>query len=347
MEDKKYTEISMDKYNEIASCLDSNITQNDLIKAHKRLIGKTCKSDYYEIKDCGVKFIYNILLRDWGRSMVYNYSKGAGDFIDSKYLSDYFKTSIKELLASENISDEVNNAIDSDKLFNDMSEGEIKAIYSSIQEFYKKAKEKPTNVASFIMLYLYKLDGKGVISFIKNNVDHRDLASHILRTCGLNDRASYYSGRGVNYSDLSDRNLVAIFRKLLKLDKNYAIEFVEMVKQMKTLGATEFINSFMNFAANGFKTENLQLDDSNISVDGLYDETRDTAAFVSILTAMSRGNDMNHQVYASNEMKNSFISRVAPILMTIDPEHMDKYNYTDGDFAIKYSNNMTHIMKIR
>ncbi len=347
MENKKYTEISMDNYDKILSCLDSNVTEKELIQAHKKLIGKTCKNRYYEVKDCGVKFIEDFLFRDWGRSLVYVYSNGAEKFTQSKYLSDYFKSSIKELLESENISDEVKSAINSDKLFNDMSEEEIKAIYSSIQDFYKKASPRPVNIADYIMFYLYKLDGKGVTSFIKNNVNSRDLASHILCTCGLNDRASYYSGRGVNYSDLSGNNLVAIFNKLLKLDKNYAIEFVEMVKQMKTLGATEFINSFMNFAANGFKTENLQLDDSNISVDGLYDETRDTAAFVSILTAMSRGNDMNHQVYASNEMKNSFISRVAPILMTIDPEHMDKYNYTDGDFAIKYSNNMTHIMKIR
>ena len=331
MEEKKYTEISMDKYNEIVSCLDSNVTENDLIKAHKRLIGKTCKNRYDEIKDCGVKFIYNVLCRDWGRSMVYYYSKGENDFIDSKYLSDYFKTSIKELLGSENISDEVKNAINSNKSFNDMSEEEIKAIYSSIQGFYEKAKERPTNVASFIMLYLYKLDGKGVTSFIKNNVNKRDLASHILCTCGLNDRASYYSGRGVNHSDLNDGNLVAIFRKLLKLDENYAIEFVEMVKQIKTLGATEFINSFMNFAANGFKTENLQIDDSNISVDGLYGETRDAAAFVSILTAMSRGNDTYYQKTATEEMKNSFISRIAPILMKINPDSMQGYENPYGD----------------
>lgn len=337
MEDKKYTEISMDKYNEIVLCLDSNVTENDLIKAHKRLIGKTCKNDYYDIKDCGVKFIYNVLCRDWGRSMVYHYSKGASNFIDSKYLSDYFKTSIKELLASENINDEVKNAINSDKLFNDMSEEEIKAIYSSIQDFYKKAEERPTNVANFIMLYLYKLDGKGVTSFIKNNVDHRDLASHILRTCGLNDRASYYSGRGVNYSDLSDGNLVAIFRKLLKLDKNYAIEFVEMVKQMKTLGATEFINSFMNFAVNDFKSENLKTEDSNVSLDGLHDEVRDNAAFASILSIMSRGNDTYYQTTATEEMKNSFISRIAPILMEINPDSMQGYhNPYDDNIGLVY-----------
>lgn len=40
-----------------------------------------------------------------------------------------------------------------------------------------------------------------IISFTKNNVDRRELASHILQTCGLNDRASYYSGRGLPISN--------------------------------------------------------------------------------------------------------------------------------------------------
>lgn len=326
MENRDYTEISMDDYEKIESRIDSMTTEEELIESHKRLAGKTCKTDYYEIKDCGVEFIKKFLSRDWGRSIVYRYSQGAENFIQSKYLSDYFKTSIRELLSSEELSEEVVNAINSDKLINEMSAEELSGIYSSIRDFYRKSEQETSNIAGSIMSFLYKLNGKGVVSFIKNNVNNRDLASHILLTSGLNDRASYYSGRGVNYGDLNEKNLIAIFGKLLKLDQSYATEFVEMVKQMKTLGATEFINSFMNFAASGFKSEYLKNEDSNISLDGLYGQARDTVAFVSIFSAMSRGNDMDYQISASEGMKHSFISRIRPILMEINPEFTYDYN---------------------
>ena len=333
MKNGAYTEISMDDYKEIESRIDSMTTEEELIESHKRLVGKTCKSDYYEIKDCGVDFIKKFLSRDWGRSIVYRYSKGAEDFIKSKYLSDYFKTSIRELLSSEELSEEVINAINSDKLINEMSAEELSGIYSSLKEFYSKSTQETVNIADSIMSFLYKLNGKGVASFIKNNVNNRDLASHILLTSGLNDRAGYYSGRGVYYGDLNEKNLIAIFGKLLKLDQSYATEFVEMVKQMKTLGATEFINSFMNFAASGFKSEHLKNEDSNISLDGLHGQARDTAAFVSIISALGRGNDMDYQVIASERMKYSFISRISSILMEINPEFTYDYNQSFNPYG--------------
>lgn len=325
MEKRDYAEISMDDYQKIESNISSNISEEELIESHKYLVGKTCKCDDYEIKDCGVEFVKRLLSLDWGRSIVYCYSEGAKEFIQSKYLSDYFKASIRELLSSEDLSDDVLDAINSDKLINDMSDEELGRIYSSIKDFYRESNQETVNIASSFMSYLYKLNGKGVISFIKKNVSNRELASHILLTSGLNNRASFYSGRGVNTGDLNENHLIAIFKKLFKLDQTYATEFVEMVKKMKTLGATEFIDSFMDFASNGFKSGNLQDGGSNISLDGLYDEARDAVAFISIFSVMNRGNDMEYQIRASEEMKYSFISSLEPILMKIDP--VSTYNY--------------------
>lgn len=320
MENKNYIEMNIDDYEKIESMIDSMTTEEELIETHRKLVGKTCKCDYYEIKDCGVEFIRKFLLRDWGRTIIYHYSQGAEKFMQSKYLSDYFKTSIKELLSSQELSDEIINTLNSDKLINDMSEEELKCIYSSIDDFYKNSYKKIVNIAGSILSFLYKLNGNGVVSFIKNNISNNALASHILLTSGLNDRASYYSGRGVNYGDLNEKNLIAIFGKLLKLDPSYATEFVEMVKQMKTLGATEFINSFMNFANNGFKLENLKTEDSNISLNRLYGQARDTVAFVSIFSTMIRGNDIDYQIIASEHMKLSFISKIRSILMELNPD---------------------------
>lgn len=332
MENRNYTEISMNDYEKIDS-----MTTEELIESHKRLVGKTCKCEYYEIEDCGVEFIRKILSLDWGRSIVYHYSQGTENFIQSKYLSDYFKTSIRELLSSEELSDKVVNTINSDKLISDMSDEELIEIFSLIRNFYRKSEQETVKIVDLIMPYLYKLNGKGVVSFIKNNVNNRDLASHILLTSGLIDRASFYSGRGVNYGDLNEENLIAIFGKLLKLDQSYAIEFVKMIKQMKTLGATEFINSFMNFAASDFKSKHLKNEDSNISFVGLYGQARDNAAFASIISAVSSENDMEYQIIASEGMKHSFISRITPILIEINPEITYDYNqsYYYGKSDIK------------
>lgn len=333
MKNKKYSEISMDYFKNFESKIDLNTTrEEELIEAHIELVNKSCKDDYYEIKDCGIEFIEKFLSRDWGRSIVYQYTPEAEKFIKSKYLSDYFKNSIIELLSQYYLSDEVLNTLNSDKPINDMSEEEIKAIYSALNECYPKTKRND-KIASCFMSFLYKLDGKGVTSFIKNNISNYDLANHILLTSGLSSRASYYSGRGVNYGDLNDNNLIAIFNKLLKIDIDYAINFVDMVQKMKTLGATEFIKSFKNLAINDFKIDCITFDDSNFSLDGVYGEARDNIAFISIFSAMNQKND-NYQTIASKRMKASFMLRVKPILLKINPNYYEEqhkqslnYNY--------------------
>jgi len=326
MENINNIEISMNTYEKIESIIDSITSEENLIEIHKSLIGKSCKDKYRDIEDCGVEFIKYLFSRDWGRSIVYQYSKGAKKFIYSKYLSDYFKSSIKELLEGERLTPEIINILDSDKLINDMSEEEINTLYFAIKAFYNNPMhEKKVNISSQFMALLYKLDGKGVNLFIKNNVRNSDLVRPILLTSGMSDRASYYSGRGVNYGDLSYKNLVAIFEKLFKLDVNYGIEFVEMVRQMKTLGASEFIDSFRNFASNGFKMDTSKIENSNISFDGCYGKTRDDLALVSIYTAMSGGKDREYQIIASNEMKNSFIEIVGAKVKQINPNFDDSY----------------------
>lgn len=333
--------ISVNDYKNIEEKIDSMRSEEEIIEVHKKLIGKSCKSDYYEIKDCGVEFIKKLLSRDWGRSIVYYYSQGANNFINSKYLSDYFKNSIKELLSNEELSEETINVLNSDKLINDMTEEEIKLINSYISDFYEKTeREKITNIAGAFISYLYKLNGKGVISFIKNNISNTCLASNILLTSGLLDRASYYSGRGVNRGDLSERNLDAIFEKLLKFDKNYAIQFARMIKKMKTLGATEFIDTFMNFAYTGFNLDNLEIKDSNYSLNGVYGKSRDVVAMFSIFDAMSRGNDTEYQIIASEEIKSTFLLGISSVLMKIDPEY-------DYDFDGLYINTLYGKLDIR
>lgn len=330
------TKISMEDYTKAESRIDYMNDEEEFIETHKKLVGNSCKNEYWEIKDCGVNFIKEFLARDWGRSIVYEYSNGAQKFIKSKYLSDYFKTSIKELLANQKINEELLNILNSEKSINDMSEEEITLIYSTIKDTYAKTDGKIVNVASQIIPLLYKLDGSGVASFLKNNVSNEKLASQILLTSGLSDRASYYSGRGVKPGDLNENNLVAIFNKLIKIDINYGINFVEMVKEMETLGATEFINSFMNFASNNFYVNELIIENNNISLDGLYGGTRDAVGYISIIESMNSDN-YNYQKMLSNQMKSSFLAKVMPVLQSIDPDYGLQNEDADFDYSRKTS----------
>lgn len=329
-------EIREEEYNRIMSGMGS-MTLNQLIQAHKMLAGKSCKTYYETIKDCGVEFLEELFNLDWGRTIIYHYSTGAQEFFKSEYLSDYFKESIKKLLSQEELSDVVNNALNSDKLINDMSEEEIKAIRSSIHDFYNNSDPEEPNISGYFISLVYKLDGKGAISYMKNTIDNSSLASRILLTTGLNDRASYYSGRGVIYGDLNEEHLVEIFNKLLKIDQNYAVEFVKMVMSMKTLGATEFITSFENFARNNFVLEPSPIDNKNISLDGVYGDARFSMASIALGLTRIRGNDMDYQISVSEDMKESFISSIRDILNRINPDVYNEYE----DYEAPYSRNIS------
>ena len=160
---------------------------------------------------------------------------------------------------------------------------------------------------------------------MESNVKNYDLASHILNSNGLSNRESYYSGIGVDDRTLNKDGLVSIFMQLLKLDKSYALEFVEMVKKMKTLGASEFISTFKEFVANGFSTEHLKMDDDFYYVDELDEKKRSVLAIISVDHILRRNCDIEEQIRLSNNMKYSFLLEIAPILMEINQE----FNYKE------------------
>lgn len=307
--------------NRVAIAVEENDV-NTLIKLHKELIDKNVKPYKYldEIIDGGVKLVFDLFERDEGRSIVYNYSFCELEFIHSTYLSSYFKDSIKKLLG-DSIEEELVNILNSDKDINDMEEKEIKVIKDTLDSFYSNPNYKPvSNIAASFMTYLYKLDGEGVTSYIKNNISKDKIAYHCMFTSGLLPRASYYSGRGVKECDLNADNLVSIFSKLCVLDKEYALEFVEMVNSMKTLGATEFIESFYNFAMNNFKHFACNITDSNISFGNSNNGNRHAIAVGIIMSSMG-SSDMSTQIYITEVIKKNFISQIRVKLRSIDSKN--------------------------
>ena len=296
----------------------------DVIEKHKLLRGKSCSDDDKTISDYGVKFVYDLFNEASGRTIVYNYNEGTQEFFESKYLSDYYKYSIKELLKDDNLDNEkLLDILNCDKDVNDMSEEDIKLLYSAIKDHYSIEENNEYNVSNYFISYLYKLNGEGPTSYLKHNIPASKIASRIMWTSGLNDRASYYSGRGVNYSDLGVNNLVAMYEKLLRLDVNYAFNFAKMVCLMKTLGATEFINTFFSFAKNGFSTDGLffKADGSNCSFNDAYGEERDVIAFATLMSSLSKGDD-EYQLRASQNMKRMFLRTIKDYVDKIDSEGM-------------------------
>ena len=311
-------EISSASFFSFLDGIDYILLEEDFVKYHQQLIGKFY-TDYCSRKeDCAVSFTRNLLDRDYGRSIVYNYRDGAKEFIASKYLSDYFKDSIKQLADNDEV--EIKEILESDKLVSEMTCEELISIYSFIKDKYTDLdKNNIDNVASCFITYLHKLESKDISLFFKNNFSCYYLSEHILNTSGLSTRASYYSGRGVNYGDLNDGNLVSIFEKLLKIDIEYAVNFVQMVQNMKTLGATEFITSFKGFAANGFKNNDYNISESNVSLDGVYGDARYIVGLAS-LELLFDGRSENMQINMSNSIKHNFIRQIKPILKHVAPE---------------------------
>lgn len=307
MENKNNT-ISWGKYISCVSNVES-MDELELKGALEELKGKQTEDDYEKIDDCGVYFISRFLTLDWGRSIVCTYNSSAVDFVNSKYLSDYFKDNMRELL-EDTMTDEIEDILNSDKDINQMSGEEIKIIYDAVEEYYHINGRSPkSNISSNFLAYIYKLNGDGVSSFLKKYIDGESLARRILLTSGVNDSASYYSGRGVNYGDLNENNLVAMFEKLVRIDKKFALNFVKMVCGMKTLGASEFITSFIRLGRNKFEYSSKKITSKNISLDGVHGEARDAVAFISVLSTMNRRDD-DYQIVGSESMKRSFISKI-------------------------------------
>ena len=299
----------------------------------EKLKGKKLEDEHRTIEDCAVYFVKKLLNRDWGRSIVYSYSKNDLEFINSKYLSDYFKSSIKELLG-DTITKEIEELLNSDKTIAQMNESEIKMLHNTISNWYKiNGSSKKLNISSIFKTYLYKLNSKEISSFFKNNIDGETLTYDIMITSGLNPRASYYSGRGVMYCDLNENNLAAIFSKLLKIDTKFGLNFVKMVLDMKTLGATEFINSFSSLGINNFEYDSKNLEESNISLDGVYNEGRDMVALCSIFSTMNRSDDAS-QIRQTEAMKESFMYKIKDKIIKIFGEE-EYYNLLNKKITSK------------
>ena len=161
MENKEITREYLDEVkSKITSQREIGLDADYFIEIHKNLIGKYCKNDSEVIEDCGIEYIRYLYAIGMGPlGIEYNYY--IFYFKNSKYLSDYFKKCIKELLSNEDLDDKLIRLLDSDTKIVDMSYDDLSQIYSLLKKYRSEPGTINVNIADLFIIYFYKLNGRG------------------------------------------------------------------------------------------------------------------------------------------------------------------------------------------
>ena len=273
----------------------SDMSADELIETHKDLCNKVFDDGDDNLVNCGSYFFTTILSMNVDEGFKLSVAE---EFFKSEYVSNYIKEGIREVLESKNVSGKVIDLLKSNKLINNMTYSGLNSIYSAM---------KNNNVRTYTFLQtLFRLDGKGVRKFITKKELHEELSSYILCSCGLTDRASYYSGRGVNLGDLNSDKLIKIHEKLRRIKPASIVAFSDMIDAMPTLGATEFISSFQALARNGFEFDESKVITNNYSLDGLHGAARDMVAMLNVFTALSSNSFGRNDEYYTRMIKEKY-----------------------------------------
>lgn len=284
------------------------------ITSFKNIMFKPCK-DYKRVREYGTQHLINTLLKDYDRSIVVELTDGDLEFVNSSFVSAFMKRlMIRYINEDEKLEDKeaTKKILLSSKTFNDMTCDEFEQVFNGLG-----AKIKYNYVPLLFTRYFFTINGDGAKEFITTKLDKEYVARQLIRTSGMTDRSEYYAGLGVRYCDLSDKNLTSIYKKLLKLNKEHAKEFFIMVNSMKTLGATEFIDSFIRFGENGFKTKDLTTSSNNI----IADKATHQGIAVGFIVAMANPTTEDVEVYKSQQMKRAFFYTIMGSLAEIYPEY--------------------------
>ena len=189
-----------------------------------------------------------------------------------------------------NNSKELTELLNSEKQINDYSKEEINKIMKLLITISNPLPDKERYdygaLCYTLETYLFVLDGKGPIEYIKEEYG-KELPKAILDKSNLSSRASYYSGYGVDTTLLGERHLFSIYKKFVKYYPDKTEEFAKLVDSIPKLTPTEFINNYFLFVENGFNSD-FQNKEGNISVDGLHGQARDLVGAVSIFSLFNK-----------------------------------------------------------
>lgn len=303
-------------------CLKSNIDVNELIEAYEYLKDKKYKEESLGstrvVENAHIEFLSNALNRTY---FYEDYNKPTEEFIKSSYLSTDLKKEILSLLEG-NCNKKLEALLKSDTETKDFTKEEIKEIRDSLAKLYKKLtnkeeKEKCNDIHALLEDYFFVLDGEGPIEFIKEEYGN-ELPNFIIDKSAFPSIPTYYSGYGVNRRFLNEDHLFSMYKKYVKFYPDKADEFVNLVNSIYILRPTEFINNYFEFVRNGFNSD-FSHKSGNMSLDGVYGETRDIVGVVSLFSAF-RERDIESEYKITSEIKKEFLKKVEEYKSTLEEE---------------------------
>lgn len=123
-------------------------------------------------------------------------------------------------------------------------------------------------------------------------------AREIVYSVGMSESPEFYSGRRATISDLDGNRLYAIYQRIAQeLGTRQAEAFVTMVKKLKMLSATNFLNALYVLECNDWNLT--EFDESNIDV-GPDEAGRDMIAFATVIESLFfSGRDDTEQIRSS------------------------------------------------
>lgn len=286
------------------------MTCEQLITTHQSLKGKVDKSEIHDNLNYYEYYMNNVLDFDYGYSIAKSATPELHKFINSKYVSDYFKEMVKSKIIAKNSTidaDKVStyfnekefnfihdaiafNAITSNREFKDFSEEEFDSIYKALQGIRKENGKRDYSYTQIIAL-AFNLDSQGALDFLNNKLDSIVVIKRILDTSGVSSSPEYYSGRGAKLCDLNGKNLISIYNKLNRLDTKKSLAMAKMTFEMPTLGATEFINSLYSLAYNNYDLEKYHLSSNNIDLGNGSENSRFVIGMASLASSMCYRSD--------------------------------------------------------
>ena len=160
----------------------------------------------------------------------------------------------------------------------------------------------------------------------------------IVNSANMSTRPEYYSGRGVNEDDLNAQQILQIYKEIRKeYGQKEVFAYIEMIKSLPLLTATDFLISLKSLVSSGFTTRMVSKEGISIpkDEDGEYGDTSLVIGIFSIMSAMGRDSERDKQL--SNTIKGNFFYMVRQCLQ--EEEFPDKEEYLKA--LEEYQRNLT------
>jgi hypothetical protein len=156
----------------------------------------------------------------------------------------------------------------------------------------------------------------------------------------LSSRPEYYSGRGVNRGDLNASHIKMVYDGVLKeLGEDAAKAFVEMLRELKDLSATGFLNSLYRLERSGWVFDKAVFNQSGDGIAAVDEVT----AFCTVASMFGRNSDPELEAMFSRQIANEFLALIGvkPIVTKSRYSSLNSYYADPGVQEVIHSKTLS------